>query len=395
MAANGTMIDLGDTIGGYRIVSLIGTGGMGRVYEVEHVVTKRVEAMKLLLPGSEGTSPEDQQEHVSRFLREIQVQASLAHPNIAGVHNAFVEGGLLVMVMELVRGSSLKRLLTMDPPPMTKSVDYVIQVLRALEYAHRRGVIHRDITPANVIVQADGVAKLMDFGLAKSERDVQITREGVAVGSVHYMSPEQVRGQLELDYRSDLYSTGAVLYELIAKQKAFDGSDGFAIMRAHVEKQPEPVTNWNKECPPELDAAVRKALAKDPIQRYRSASEFRQALEKVKVILDAPPVKTAKKLASLEHSITNVSNAMIGLKPRPSRAAIATVVVLTGLIAASLTMFVTGSLMPEAEQSTEAAEPEPPPETKKAPVKRSNIKRGPTKKAQPKQDEEDSAEWAR
>ena len=389
------MIDLGDIIGGYRIVSLIGTGGMGRVYEVEHVVTKRVEAMKLLLPGAEGTSPEDQQEQVSRFLREIQVQASLAHPNIAAVHNAFVEAGLLVMVMELVRGSSLKRLLTLEPPPMAKAVDYVIQVLHALEYAHRRGVIHRDITPANVIVQGDGTAKLMDFGLAKSERDIQITREGVAVGSVHYMSPEQVRGQHELDYRSDLYSTGAVLYELISKQKVFDGTDGFAIMRAHVEKQPEPLTNWNKECPAELDVVVRKALAKDPIQRYRSAAEFRNALEKVKAILDATPSSSAKKEPSLEHSIVNVSNAKVGIKPRPTRAAIIAVVALTGLISMSITMYLTGSLLPEAEQSTEAAEPEPEPEAKKAPAKRSNIKRGPTKKAVQPKAEEDSPEWAR
>jgi serine/threonine protein kinase len=275
---------------------------------------------------------------------------------------------------------------------LIKSVDYVIQVLQALEYAHRRGVIHRDITPANVIIQADGTAKLMDFGLAKSERDIQITREGVAVGSVHYMSPEQVRGQQELDYRSDLYSTGAVLYELVAKQKVFDGSDGFAIMRAHVEKTPEPLTTWNKDCPPELDAAVRKALAKDPIQRFRSAAEFRVTLEKLKPILEESSSKRQEKKLDLERSITNVSNAMLGVKTRPSRTAIATVVVLTGLIAVSLTMFVTGTLLPEAEQTTEASEEvAPEPEPKKAPAKKSNIKRGPTKKAVQK---EEDAPWA-
>ena len=269
------MIELGDTIGDYRVLSLIGTGGMGRVYEVEHTVTKRPEAMKLLLPGGDATDLESREEHVSRFIREIQVQASLTHPNIAAVHNAFVEQDALVMIMELVRGQPLKRLIDKDPPPLAKCVDYVCQVLNALDYAHRRGVIHRDITPANIIVTPDGTAKLTDFGLAKTQKDVQITREGVAVGSVHYMSPEQVRGQQELDNRSDLYSVGAVLYELITKQKVFDGNDSFGIMKAHVEKIPTPPSHWNKDITPALSDAVLRALAKDPMQRFRSCANRR------------------------------------------------------------------------------------------------------------------------
>ncbi len=390
------MIDIGDTIGPYRITSLIGTGGMGRVYEVEHCVTKRIEAMKLLLPSADGATPEDQQEHVSRFLREIQVQASLAHPNIAAVHHAFVEDGLLVMVMEMVRGSSLKRLIEIDPPPVNRAVDYVAQVLGALEYAHRRGVIHRDITPANIIVTTDGVAKLTDFGLAKSQKDVQITRDGVAVGSVHYMSPEQVRGQQELDYRSDLYSTGAVLYELITKQKVFDAADGFAIMRAHVEKQPAPPSHWNKDIPRELNDLVLKALAKDPIQRFRGAAEFRQALEKVKPMLEKGGTAVRPALsADGKSAVRQIPKPLVKPPRAPRKAGMFVAAGFAGFAAAALGFIATQYLIPGSGGQVEASPAQKAEPKRGQPTKRPGGKTKSTPPSQPVAPRPGDLDWAK
>lgn len=375
------MIDIGDTIGGYRILSLIGTGGMGKVFEAEHAVTKRIEALKVLLPAGDGT-PDQHQEHISRFLREIQVQASLTHPNIATVHNAFDHDGVLVMVMELVRGSSLKRLLEIEGPPILKAIDLMCQVLDALDFAHRRGVVHRDITPANIIISSDGVVKLTDFGLAKSQRDVQLTREGIAVGSVHYMSPEQVRGQQELDNRSDLYSAGAVLYEMLCRQRVFDATDGFAIMRAHVEKQPIPPAQYNKEIPQSLNDLVLRALAKDPIQRFRAAGEFKQGLERCKAEIEK--AKQARAEARRQHKESKEQDAAVSQvrsteeKPKESPAPVPTrklamvvTAAIAGLALASFAFLATQNYSPVEAEQAEAAEPEIP----SVPAKRGDVKK--------------------
>lgn len=373
------MIDIGDTIGGYRILSLIGAGGMGKVFEAEHAVTKRIEALKVLLPAGDGT-PDQHQEHISRFLREIQVQASLTHSNIATVHNAFEHDGVLVMVMELVRGSSLKRLLEIEGPPILKAIDLMCQVLDALDFAHRRGVVHRDITPANIIISSDGVVKLTDFGLAKSQRDVQLTREGIAVGSVHYMSPEQVRGQQELDNRSDLYSAGAVLYEMLCRQRVFDATDGFAIMRAHVEKQPVPPVQYNKEIPQSLNDLVLRALAKDPIQRFRAAGEFKQGLERCRAEIEkakqarADARRQAKELEASGIKKAQTTETEPPPKPAPvstGKVAMVATAAIAGLALASFAFLANQRFSPIEAEQVEAAETESPaPNTKKAEPKK-------------------------
>jgi eukaryotic-like serine/threonine-protein kinase len=262
-----------DTIGTYRIVAKLGGGGMGEVFQVEHLITKRVEALKVL--SGQDATPEQRQ----RFLREIQLQASLNHPNIAAVHNAFWEGERLVMIMELIRGRSLASVLEEGRPPLRQSIDYACQLLAALDYAHARGVVHRDISPANMIVTEGSTLKLTDFGLAKSIMNLRVTQSGTLVGSLYYTSPEQVRGCREIDGRSDLYSLGAVLYEMATGTKPFCSENPFTLMVAHVEQAPQRPSELNASLPAELDDILLKALEKDPEKRFQSAEQFRCALE--------------------------------------------------------------------------------------------------------------------
>lgn len=268
-------IQIGDVVGDYRVIGVAGSGGAGAVYKIEHVITLRIEAMKLLPPGSSGDP-----EQVRRFEREIQVQARLHHPNIVELYTAVRDGGSIALVMEFVEGESLQRLLEAGPLPAETAVDFTRQVLRALAYAHDAGVIHRDVAPANIIITPDGVAKLTDFGLARGETDLQLSTPGTPLGSPWYMSPEQVKGSPALDPRTDVYATGAVLHEMLTGEKLFAVEGAFEVMRAQVEAEPALPSARNPKVPAALDEIVRKALAKDPAKRFRSASEFRLALEK-------------------------------------------------------------------------------------------------------------------
>jgi serine/threonine-protein kinase len=267
-------IRIGDVVGDYRVIDIAGSGGMGAVYKIEHLITRRIEAMKLLPPGASG-DPEQER----RFEREIQVQARLHHPNIVGLYNAVRAGNSTALVMEFVEGESLQRMLAAGPLPVETAVDFTSQVLRALAYAHEAGVIHRDVAPANIIITPDRVAKLTDFGLARSAADLRLSTSGVPVGSPWYMSPEQVRGIGALDARTDLYGMGAVLHEMLTGGKLFEVEGAFAVMRAHVEAEPSLPSSRNPQVPAALDEIVRKAVAKDPAMRFQSADEFRLALQ--------------------------------------------------------------------------------------------------------------------
>ena len=269
--------EIGDTVGTYKIVAAIGSGGMGEVFQVEHLITHRLEAMKIL--ASEGSSTPEQGQ---RFLREIQLQARLSHPNIAAVHNAFWENGHLVMIMELIQGHSLRSLLERGRLPLPVTLDYACQALAALDYAHTFGVVHRDVSPSNMIVSEDGTLKLMDFGLAKSSQDLRITQSGTLVGSLHYTSPEQVRGQTKVDARADIYSLGAVLFEMATGSKVFESENPFTLMLAHVEQPPPRPIEVDPSLPPALDEILLKALEKEPDKRFQSAELFRCALDGVK-----------------------------------------------------------------------------------------------------------------
>jgi serine/threonine protein kinase len=285
---------IGQTIGDYEILQVLGAGGMGKVYQVRNVISRRVEAMKVLLP--ELTADRDL---VERFLNEIRISASLDHPNIAALRTAQRVGNQLVMIMEFVEGSTLDQLMRGGRIPVEKGVEYTAQALSALSYAHARGVVHRDIKPANIMLMPNGTIKLMDFGIAKIATDSKLTKTGMMVGSVYYMSPEQIEGK-ELDGRSDLYSLGVTLYEIATGKRPFNGDSEYQIMAAHLKENPPPPIQLDGSLPPALSEIVLMALAKDPAQRFQSADAFRQALASLMPAVQAaaaapPPPPTRKK----------------------------------------------------------------------------------------------------
>jgi serine/threonine-protein kinase len=267
-------IKIGDVVGDYKVIGFVGSGGMGAVYKIEHAITKRVEAMKVLPTGVASNH-----EEVRRFEREIEVQARLNHPNIVALHNAMRDENSIALVMEYVHGESLERKLESGRLPVDTAVNYAVQVLDALAYAHDNGVIHRDVKPANIIIDPSGVAKLTDFGIALAVNDLRLTSAGAPVGSAWYMSPEQVWGTHESDARTDIYAIGAVVHEMLTGRKLFEGDGSFAVMCAQMEQIPQQPSALNPEVSPALDGVVAQALAKDPLARFQSANEFRVALE--------------------------------------------------------------------------------------------------------------------
>ena len=305
---------VGDIVGDYRVIGIAGAGGMGTVFKIEHLISRRIEAMKLL-PAGLSAEPEQ----VQRFEREIQLQARLHHPNIVELYNAVRDGDSIALIMEFVEGDSLQRLLATGPLPVDVAVGFAIQVLQALAYAHDAGIIHRDVSPANVIITQDGVAKLSDFGLALGIADLRLSTTGVALGSPWYMSPEQVRGLEDPDARTDLYALGAVLHEMLTGRKLFEVEGAFAVMRAQVEAVPQPPSTMNPLVPPSLDTIVSKALAKDPAQRFQSADEFRAALrpDTVNARTTAEPRKT--RFAGISGALSALPSSLGGFHvPRPA-----------------------------------------------------------------------------
>lgn len=285
---NNMNLQIGSTIGDYQVVGILGAGGMGKVYKVRNVISDRIEAMKVLLPDL-ANAPD----LADRFLREIKVQASMEHPNIAALHTAVRVDNQLLMLMEFVEGVTLEHRLKEGPLPIGDAVDYVRQVLSALDYAHQRGVIHRDIKPANMIVTPGGVVKLMDFGIAKAATDHRLTQTGTTLGSLYYMSPEQIQGAASLDARSDLYSVGVTLYELTTGKRPFDGDSQFAIMSAHLEKTPVPPITLDPRLPQLFNDVVLMSVSKDPGQRFQTAGAFRNALGNVVPSAAPAPVQAA------------------------------------------------------------------------------------------------------
>ena len=266
----------GTRVGDYEILNAIGAGGMGEVYRVRNVISDRIEAMKVLLP-----SLSQQPDLAERFTREIRVQATMQHPNIAGLNTAFHFNNQLVMIMVYVDGVPLDERLRQGPIPLPDCLDYVIQVLRALSYAHQRGITHRDIKPSNIMVLADGTVKLMDFGIANVAKDPKLTGTGMAVGSPYYMSPEQVRGELP-DPRSDIYSLGITLYELVTGRRPINGDSQFSIMSAHLNDVPTPPIALDHTLPAGLNEIILMSIAKQPERRFQTADAFLNALESVR-----------------------------------------------------------------------------------------------------------------
>ncbi|HTW67217.1 MAG TPA: serine/threonine-protein kinase [Bryobacteraceae bacterium] len=305
MAADGKMIfKPGDRLGEYEVLAPLGAGGMGSVYKVRHAISQRLEALKVILPNASAMPVIEE-----RFLREIRLQARLEHPHIAALHNAFRAHDELVMVMEFVEGVSLRDKLHAPGITLGQALEYVSQVLAALAYAHSHGVIHRDIKPSNVMIGQHGAVKLLDFGLATSliasGQDAELTQPGTLVGSPYYISPEQARGE-HVDARSDVYSTGAMLYEMVAGRPPFGahGSGGaYAIIAAHLNQMPQPPSEINPEVPPEFGRIVLRALAKKPAERFQNADEFLSALEAIR--LEETATVTTKSAHSAAHEASD------------------------------------------------------------------------------------------
>ncbi len=261
--------------GRYVLERRLGSGGMADVWLAEDQELGRRVAVKIL---HERYANDEQ--FVERFRREATHAAGLSHPNIVSIYDRGTIDGSYYIVMEYVEGRTLKELIvTRGACPVPVAISYVRQVLAALRYAHRQGIIHRDIKPHNVIVDREGRAKVADFGIARAGAS-QMTEAGSIIGTAQYLSPEQARGSV-VDESSDLYSTGIVLYELLTGKVPFTGESPVEIAMKHLSQPPEPPSAHRHEVPHDLDLVVLRALAKEPVDRYRSAQEMDHDLELV------------------------------------------------------------------------------------------------------------------
>jgi len=267
---------VGKRIGDYEILGELGKGGMGKVYKVRNVISDRVEAMKVRLPDLAG-----QKDLADRFLREIKVLASLNHPNIAALQTAFTADNQLVMIMEYVEGETLAALIEDGPVPLADALKYMDDALAALSYAHQRNIIHRDVKPSNMMITQQGVLKLMDFGIARSGNDQSLTVTGTALGSLNYMPPEQIQGGA-VDARSDIYSLGISLYEIVTGKQPFKRDSDFAIMAAHMKETAKRPIELRPDLPQGLNDMILMAMSKDPAMRFQTADAFRAALASVR-----------------------------------------------------------------------------------------------------------------
>jgi non-specific serine/threonine protein kinase len=295
---------IGKTVGHYRVVENLGSGGMGVVYRAEDTMLGRDVALKFLPPEAAA-----EQSLLDRFLREARAAAALNHPHICTIHEVERFDGQPVIVMEYLEGESLKARIERGALPADELLTIAIQITDGLQAAHTKGVTHRDIKPANIFLVTTGQAKILDFGLAKlaPERKLVaaaagmltadsagLTSPGSAIGTIAYMSPEQARGE-ELDTRTDLFSFGAVLYEMATGQVAFGGNTSAVIFDGILHGTPRPPLQLNPKLPPELEHIINKALEKDRDLRYQSASELKSDLKRLKRDLDSGSRQPAAK----------------------------------------------------------------------------------------------------
>ena len=259
----------------YEIIEKVGNGGMATVYKATDLVLKRYVAVKIL--RDEFTTDE---EFIKRFETEAQSAARLVHANIVSIFDVGVDNGIYYIVMELIQGKTLKEIIVEErgPLPWKWSVNVAIQIASALEMAHKNNIIHRDIKPHNIIITEDGVAKVTDFGIAKAVSNSTITAFGTTIGSVHYFSPEHARGGYT-DAKSDIYSLGVVMYEMVTGKVPFDADTPVSVALKHMQEDPVPPIELNPHLPEAVNKIILKALKKDSMLRYQTATELLQDLK--------------------------------------------------------------------------------------------------------------------
>jgi serine/threonine-protein kinase len=292
---------IGQTIGTYRIEQKVGEGGMGAVYRGRDLMLEREVAIKALRPELAR-----QPELVARFRSEAVTLARLNHSHIATLYNFLRHGNDYFMVMEFVRGRTLEAIIRQTGAIETeRAVRLFCQALAGIAHAHALGVIHRDIKPANLMLTESDEVKVMDFGIARVLGTARQTKTGRLIGTLEYMSPEQMRGQ-ETDARSDLYSLGILLYEMLTGRVPFQSDSDYELMRAQVEDDPPPPRDFKGEIPLAVELAIMRALAKDPVARFQSATEFRAALisavpaAALRIEPVEPPIKATRHAAGPE-----------------------------------------------------------------------------------------------
>ena len=259
---------IGRTISHYRILDKLGEGGMGTVFRGQDLLLDRLVALKI---------PSDRRirdrESRQRFVREAKTASALDHPNICTIFEVGeTDDGTPFLAMAYYRGETLKQRIASGPLPVADVLDVCLQVASGLEVAHAQGIVHRDVKPSNIIVTSERVAKILDFGLAKPLRDTDLTRPGTVVGTIPYLSPEQVHGE-GVDLRTDLWSLGVVLYEALSGQKPFGGGTDYAIMDAIANAEPD-MRSMPTDVPTALNGVVRRALAKHRDARYQRAGDL-------------------------------------------------------------------------------------------------------------------------